>query len=102
MMCIALLSVRCRLNMYSLFVLTYVQLTSDEEQPSPERMSLNFNRRYKWLLDPTEDYPENLIFPFLSLDDFIADLEDVRQVCSCLVALHSFPHIACCVVGQLG
>lgn len=56
------------------------QLTSHEVLPSPERMNLNFQRRYKWLCAAREDDPDALLFPFPPLSEFFAEIETVREV----------------------
>lgn len=55
-------------------------MTANETLPSPERLELNFGRRYKWLCAPQEDDPYALLFPLPSLSDFRADIIALREV----------------------
>ncbi|EKM56096.1 uncharacterized protein PHACADRAFT_122281 [Phanerochaete carnosa HHB-10118-sp] len=53
---------------------------SSERLPDPERMRLNFKRRYKWLCSPREDNPEALLFNLPSLQDFYHSLENIEEI----------------------
>lgn len=57
------------------------QMTSHEKLPDPERMSLNFKRRYKWLCYPRGANSEGLLFDLPSLPDFYQGIESLREVC---------------------